>query len=85
MEDSDKVYGVCGDHYEHLVSGRNALSVSLLVSSLHASVHYLVPHSAKIRGLTGDQQNLAEVIFEEFGPIPRTCINFVPMNDAVNT
>jgi len=59
MKDSDEVYGLCGDHYEHLVSRRNTPSVSLLVSSLHASIHHLVPYSAKIHGFTNDQQNLA--------------------------
>jgi hypothetical protein len=39
----------------------------------------LVPHwhSAKIRGLTNDQQKLAEANFKELGPIPRICIKFV--------
>jgi hypothetical protein len=77
MEDSGEVYGLCGDHYEHLVSRRNTPCVSLLVSSLHTSIHHSAPHSAKIRGLTNDQQNLAEANFKELGPIPRICINFV--------
>ena len=51
--------------------------MSLLVSSLHAFIHRLVPHSAKIHGLTNEQQNLAEDTFKRFGPIPRICINFV--------
>ena len=77
MEGSDKVYGLCGDHYEHLVSRRNTPNVSLLVSSLHAFVHHLVPHSAIIHCLTNEQQNLAVDTFKIFGPIPRICIDFV--------
>jgi hypothetical protein len=51
--------------------------VRLLFSSLHAFVHHLVPHSAKIHGLTNEQQDLAVDTFETFGPIPRICINLV--------
>src|SRR6266566_2641540 len=76
MENSGEVYGLCGDHYEHLVSRRNTPSVSLLVSSLHASIYHLVPYSAKNRGFTDDEQDLAEANFKEMGLIPRICINF---------
>lgn len=68
---------LCEDHYEPLVSRRNTPSVSLLVSSLHAFVHYLVLYSAKIHGLMNEQQNFAEANFEKLGPIPRICIDFV--------
>jgi hypothetical protein len=36
----------------------------------------LVPHSAKILGLTNEQQNTAEANFKDLGPIPRMCIDF---------
>jgi hypothetical protein len=77
MENSGELYGLCGDHYEHLVSRRNTPSVSLLVSSLHATIYHLAPYSAKIHGFTDDQQDLAEANFKKIGPIPRACINFV--------
>jgi hypothetical protein len=77
MEVSEENYKLCGDYYEHLVFRRNTPSVSLLVSSLQAFIHFLVPHSAKIHGLTNEEQNLAEDTFKRFGPIPRICINFV--------
>jgi hypothetical protein len=51
--------------------------VSLLVSSLHAFVHRLVPHSANLLCLTNEEQNLAVDTFERVGPIPRHCIDFV--------
>ena len=37
----------------------------------------MVPHSAKIHGLTNEEQNLAVDSFEISGPIPRICIDFV--------
>jgi RHS (Retrotransposon Hot Spot) family protein len=46
-------------------------------------LYWLVPHSAKIRGLTQDQQNLAEANFKKFGPTPRTCITFVKHEDLL--
>jgi hypothetical protein len=58
--------------------------VSLLVYSLHAFVHHLAPHSAKIH-LTNEQQNLAEDTFKRFGPIPRICINFVRHRSKLGT
>ena len=77
MEDFEEVYVLCGDHYEHLVSRRNAPSVSLLLSSLHTLVHHLVAYSAKIFLLTNEQQNIAEDAFKKICFIPRTCIDFV--------
>ncbi|KAF8503491.1 hypothetical protein F5888DRAFT_1887108 [Russula emetica] len=41
------------------------------------------PRCAKIRGLTQDQQNLAEANFKNFGPTPRTCITFVKHEDLL--
>ena len=77
MEHSERLYKLCGDHYEPLVSRRNTPSVSLLVSSLHAFIHHLVPYQCQIHGLTNEQQNIAEANFEKLGPIPRLCIDFV--------
>jgi hypothetical protein len=69
-----EAYREYGDHYEHLVIGRNASSVGLSVFSLYAFIHQ--SHSAKIH-LTNEQQILVEDAFQKFGPIPRICIDYI--------
>jgi hypothetical protein len=79
---------MCSGPHESMASRRITPSVSLLVSSLHAFIHYLAPYSAKIHGLTVEQQKFAEAYFEKLGPIPKICIDFAqdpsPLYDYEN-
>ena len=76
MEDSDEVYALCGDRNEHLVFKKKYVKREL-TRFLTTCVHHLALHSAKIHGLTNEEQDLAVNAFKTPGPIPRICIDFV--------
>ena len=76
MDDFDKVHQLCSNSDESMAFRRITPSVSLLISSLHTFIHHLAPYSARISGLSDEQQAVAVANFEKLGPIPRICIDF---------
>jgi len=63
--------------YESLDERRDCSSVSSLMFTLHAQAHNQVSFSARIHGFTDSQLEKADKMYNEYGPTPRICIDFV--------